>query len=410
MNEMKRIFTVMLAFIMMLTILTGCAESKNALGNEKEQDPADKRSSIILTIAQTLPSCVAFEYLYPEKPYCIYAYDNEGALYRIIWNDFTGLNEKDIIVVEYSDDIKTLTYDDYIGGGYTPQYELTATGVKKENDSDHIVDHIQIKSGDNTIRPFGSLYRQKIDNGDGTYGELIADSINTPGMVSVFADEIPKIVLDGSVSYMIQANGSVDNVRLLTPNGDTYTESETTFDALSELADGTYYVAFYVTLGGNCDSDVPQNFYLYEDIFCLVVGESDRFCDLPPYDQLLNLEVAADKLVFQRIATTPCIVYSNTPISDMTKGTTYEDRDDILATFFKTMNGKEAITDTSECDYIHYIYMFDDEFEDVPWHYRFAICDCGAVMITNNDELLCSIMLEKQEIQSILSSLENGAE
>lgn len=403
---MRRIFTLMLAFIMMLTILTGCAESKNALGNEKEQDPADKRSSIILTIAQTLPSCVAFEYMYPEKPYCIYAYDAEGALYRVIWDDFTDLNEKDMIVVEYSDDIKTLTYDDYIAGGYTPQYELTAIGVKKGNDSDHIVGHIQIKSGDNAINPFGSLYQEKIDNGDGTFSGFIADPINTPDMISIFADEIPKIVLDGSVSYLIQANGSVDNVRLLTPNGDTYTESETTFDALSELADGTYYVAFYVTLGGNCDSDAPQNFYRYEDIFCLVVGESDIFCNLPPYDQLLSLEVWADKLVFQRIATTPCIVYSNSPISDMTKGTTYEDRNDILTAFFKIMNGKEVTTDTSDCDYIHYVYMFDDKFEDALWHYMFAICDCGMVMITNNDEPLCSIMLDKQEIQSILNSLE----
>ena len=84
-------------------------------------------SSCLLTIAETLPSCLAFEYK-DEKPYCFYAYDTEGHLYRVLWNDFTGLNEKDVVVVDHNDDIKKLEYVNP-PGGWTPKYEVTATEV-----------------------------------------------------------------------------------------------------------------------------------------------------------------------------------------------------------------------------------------------------------------------------------------
>ena len=92
-----------------------------------------KRLPIVMTIAETLPSCVAFEYK-GEKPYCFYAYDTEGKLYRVFWNDFTGLNEKDRIVVDHKDDIKALSYDSYPDGGFTPQYEVTAICVYLEDE------------------------------------------------------------------------------------------------------------------------------------------------------------------------------------------------------------------------------------------------------------------------------------
>ena len=193
---------------------------------------------------------------------------------------------------------------------------------------------------------------------------------------------------------------------MLTPNEDGYSKAETTFEALSNLEKGTYYVAFNVLLSGNCDPEAPQNFYRYEDIFCLVVGD-DAIHDHVPYDAMLNLEIMDGKFRFQRIATTPCIVYSNTPISDMSKGTIYDDRHDILTSIFRVMDGKDAIMDTSECEFSHYIYMFDNERENIPWHYRFAIHSCGAVMITNNEELICTIKLDEEGIQSVLNSFES---
>lgn len=276
---MKRILAITLTLVMLLAVLAGCMASQNPSGNEGEQNPSGKRLPITMTIAETLPSCVAFEYK-DEKPYCFYAYDTEGKLYRVLWTDFTGLNEKDVVIVDYNDAIKTLTYDEYPEGGWTPQYEVTAISVKKENTADeNLVSHIQIKSGDNTIRPFGSLLWSKTDNGDGTFTELNASMLDTAEIINLYTNIIPKLVLDESVSYLVQANGSVENVYLFTPNGDMYTKSVTTFDALSNLADGTYYVALNVLLSGNCDPDAPQNSYRYEDVFCLIVGEEENLND-----------------------------------------------------------------------------------------------------------------------------------
>ena len=144
-------------------------------------------------------------------------------------------------------------------------------------ENDYLVNHIQIKSGDNTIHPFGCMTWSKIDNDDGTFTESFVDKYDVIDLVSgktPFAiTDIPKLVLNDKVSYFVQVNGRVEKVYLLTPNDDTYTKSETTFDALSNLANGTYYVVLEVLLSGNCDPDAPQNSYRYEDVFCLVVGE-----------------------------------------------------------------------------------------------------------------------------------------
>ena len=127
---MKRILAIALSLIMLFAVLAGCIASKNPSGNEGEQNPSGKRLPIVMTIAETLPSCVAFEYK-DGIPYCFYAYNTEGHLYRVFWNDFTGLNEKDVIIVDHNDDIKKL---DYVNppGGWTPQYEVTAIDVKME--------------------------------------------------------------------------------------------------------------------------------------------------------------------------------------------------------------------------------------------------------------------------------------
>ncbi len=130
---MKRIFAVTLTLIAVLATLIGCMASYSPSESEGEQDQPDKHPSIIMTIAETVPSCVAFEYV-DEKPYCFYAYDTDGDLYRVFWNDFTGLNEKDAVVVDHTGDIRKLEYAEYPSGP-TPRYEVTAKNVKKQNEN-----------------------------------------------------------------------------------------------------------------------------------------------------------------------------------------------------------------------------------------------------------------------------------
>lgn len=185
-----------------------------------------------------------------------------------------------MIVVEYNNSIKELTYDEY-PSGWTPQYEITAISIKKKNDP-YIssVDHIQIKSGVNTVYPFGCLLWSRVDNTDGTYYETNVDKYDVidfvSGKTNISATDIPEIVMDESVSYTEQVNCLVENVYLITADGDKYTKRETTFDDLSSLADGRYFVVLEVLLSANCDPDVPQNYYRYEDVFCLVVEKNNQ--------------------------------------------------------------------------------------------------------------------------------------
>lgn len=365
---MKRILAITLTLVMLLAVLTGCMASRKPSGDEGEQNPSGKRLPITLTIAETLPSCVAFEHK-DEKPYCFYAYDTEGHLYRVLWNDFTGLNEKDVVVVDHNDDIKKL---DYVNppGGWTPQYEVTATSIKMEKRAnDYLVSHIQIKSGNNTIHPFGCMTWSKIDNDDGTFTESFVDKYDVIDLVSgktPFAiTDIPKLVLNDKVSYFVQVNGRVEKVYLLTPNDDTYTKSETTFDALSNLADGTYYVVLEVLLSGNCDPDAPQNSYRYEDVFCLVVGEDN---------EPVNITYSSGDVLSQRI------------LNNAEK--------QIILNILDSDN--EWISNIPECDWIC---RFSSSSVNIGY------CDCGTLsdFINNRSRKLTDE--EKENIESLISKL-----
>ena len=363
---MKRMLAVTLTIVMLLAALTGCMASRKPSGDEGEQNPSGKRLPITLTIAETLPSCVAFEYK-DEKPYCFYAYDTEGHLYRVFWNDFTGLNEKDVVVVDHNDDIKKLEYVNP-PGGWTPKYEVTATSIKMEKRAnDYLVSHIQIKSGANTIHPFGSLLWSETDHGDGFVDVMHADYVEITDMVKRCADVIPKLVLDESVSYLVQVNGRVENVYLLTPNGDTYAKSETTFDALSNLEDGTYYVAFEVLLSGNCDPDTPQNSSRYQDIFCLVVGEDDK------------------------PATSDMITYSSGDVLSQT--VLNNDEKQVIINILNS--DKEWISEIPECTYIC---RFSGSV-------NVGYCDCGTLSDIGNNRSRKLTDVERESIESLISQL-----
>jgi hypothetical protein len=150
--NMKRILLSILAIILCFSSFSGCDtecehnwERNGSTAQEKCSKCGETRSytvpdttprerlTIEMTIAETLPSCVVFEYK-DEKPYCFYAYNSEGKLCRVFWNEFAGLNEKDIIAVECDGDFKALSYDEYPDGGWTPQYEVTAISIYSEEE------------------------------------------------------------------------------------------------------------------------------------------------------------------------------------------------------------------------------------------------------------------------------------
>ena len=261
---MKRILAVSLGVIM-LAIMTGCATVPDPL------ESAGNKNSIVLTIAENLPSRYAFEYK-DGNPYCFYAFDAEYQAYRIMWADFAELKENDVITVDYKSQIKELN-EVNPPGEWSVKYELEAINVYKNS---NLVWHINISSGDDTIYPFGCLLWSKTDNGNGTYSETHVDKYDVIDLVNgktpFSVTEIPKIKLNDSLHYLVQANGMIEKVYLLSSNGREYSKTESSFEELSKLKGGIYYVVLEVLLSGNCDPDSPQNSYRYEDVFRLIVG------------------------------------------------------------------------------------------------------------------------------------------
>lgn len=158
-------------------------------------------------------------------------------------------------------------------GNATTTTTATTTATHSE---DHLAIHITVTSGDTTIRPYSRMTWSRIDNGDGTYEEIIADHCDPISLVTDQPDHIPTLTVKDDASYSTSANGRVEAVYLYSPVGDTYVSKSTTWEALATLPGGTYYVMLAVLLGGNCNPDAPQNFYRYEDFFRLVVDKPNN--------------------------------------------------------------------------------------------------------------------------------------
>lgn len=125
---MKRILISILAIILCLSAFLGC--------DKRREDNKGKRLPIVMTIAEPLPNCAVFEYR-DKKPYCFYAYDDGGKLYRVFWGNFEGLKERDRIVVDHNDKIIVLD-DNESQSEWTPQYEITAIAIYSEEEWNHI--------------------------------------------------------------------------------------------------------------------------------------------------------------------------------------------------------------------------------------------------------------------------------
>ena len=114
---MKRIFVISLILIIVLSFVYGCGPSPRPCGVHEEGDHG-KRLPMAMTIA-------GFEYD-DGTPSCFYAYTLNEKLYRVLWADFDGLNEQDIVLVDHNDVITELDNIESPHGTWRPQYEITA--------------------------------------------------------------------------------------------------------------------------------------------------------------------------------------------------------------------------------------------------------------------------------------------
>lgn len=394
---MKRILAITLTLVMLLAALTGCMASQDDNDSEILKDSPNSnttqnsliREKTINNITVTsLPSGYEYSLTGDDVNAIVDYFSNLHLISDFEENpdEYDGMTL--VVSIEYHNGTYSTIYhfgNMFVRTDDRPWYKMdyeeasrfhpllqelcsSTAGDNSSQGNEYLVSHIQIKSGDDTIYPFGCMTWSKIDNGNGTFSESIVDKYDVIDLVSgkttFSATDIPKLVLSEKVSYFVQVNGHVEKVYLLTPNEDGYTKSETTFDALSNLENGTYYVAFNVLLSGNCDPDAPQNSYRYEDVFCLVVGEDN---------EPVNITYSSGDVLSQRI------------LNNAEK--------QIILNILDSDN--EWISDIPECD----------------WICRFSgsvnvgYCDCGTLTDIGNNRSRKLTGAEKENIESLISQL-----
>lgn len=182
-----------------------------------------------MIIQYSKESCIAIE------DNCFYAVGKNGDLYLVRWSDTQALYEGQLVEVSY-DAVEKLEYPDGYPSGWTPKYEVTATGVN-------------------------------------TYGETIHGQGD--GTMCIYAETIGEI--KNGVSYVIDINGKIwkilisDRTHLDLPAGDSdsgwiYLNGVTELDAPEK---GATYQAASVRIqynGAEFEDDPSRNPVLTNDL------------------------------------------------------------------------------------------------------------------------------------------------
>ncbi|MBQ8381744.1 MAG: hypothetical protein IJX47_00905 [Clostridia bacterium] len=94
---------------------------------EVSQESHNLPSRAIMEVARTLPGCVAID------EYGFYAYDLNGTLYRISWENTAEIEEGETVLILYRE-IREKDYPDgYPDGGFNPSYTIKAIHVQSED-------------------------------------------------------------------------------------------------------------------------------------------------------------------------------------------------------------------------------------------------------------------------------------
>lgn len=132
---------------------------------------SDVESTVDMTVAESLPSCVWY-----ESGYCFYAYDDYGALCRVLWTDVSELEENLRINVSYTYK-KILAYDEY-STGWSPMYEISAKSVtsfaRTYITEDGETFKLSIPNSDKTVK-FGRDYIKYIPY---VYDDLVDNAVD----------------------------------------------------------------------------------------------------------------------------------------------------------------------------------------------------------------------------------------
>lgn len=148
---------IILIAIVASTVLAVCFLTDPLEPEADTTEPTQSATTMSAQVAISLPSAVAIE----ENRF--YAYDREGTLFLVHWNDTSMLQEGRTVTVRFHSKTE-LEYPDGIpDGGFAPRYEVTASKIFYETPSD--------ASGPNDLLPPETLP----DYADDDYLRKLAD-------------------------------------------------------------------------------------------------------------------------------------------------------------------------------------------------------------------------------------------
>lgn len=296
---MKRMLALAVTLALLTGILSGCAELQKPAtfsGDGTSQEPSEQSAlspclthgddGYTLTLPQSGKTLTLTEEQERFLPYItdelvaeaenkltqeVAGYGNNSGFYLQINENYLCL------VCEVIHDTEAPDGSDHEHLFYEERISDRAVKAEEKPNDPFAKSSVVYSSGAYKTYAMSTLLWSRQDNGDGSFTETqvdkydIVDMVNGKTHIPVEDLEIPTLLLDGPVTPLVPVNCEIESVSLLAKDGDGFVRSGTTFDALSDLEQGTYYVVVYVLFSGNCDPDALQVSVRYEEVFRLEV-------------------------------------------------------------------------------------------------------------------------------------------
>ena len=150
----------------------------------------------------------------------------------------------------------------------------------EKNHADKDKHYLMIFSAEKHVTPARYPIYEDVRNPDGThviseYDRIsFIDYLNGDTQEAVF--DIPVLTLSGKITPALSPDTVIEKIELIFKKDNEYVQKNASFEMLSNLENGTYYVSMQVKCteyGDDGDTDYTG---LYEDIFCLEVYERHR--------------------------------------------------------------------------------------------------------------------------------------
>lgn len=210
-------------------------------------------------------------------------YQNNSGFYLSVDDNYLYLSVE--VIRDIAPPSSDTSEDEYVHGGCGFDHEHIFFREKisekyEKNHADKDKRYLMIFSAEKHVTPARFPIYEDVRNPDGThviseYDRIsFIDYLNGDTQEAVF--DIPVLTLSGKITPALSPDTVIEKIELIFKKDNEYVQKNTSFEMLSNLENGTYYVSMQVKCteyGDDGDTDYTG---LYEDIFCLEVYERHR--------------------------------------------------------------------------------------------------------------------------------------